>query len=72
MVNTLENQVRQILAQNFDFERTISPEQLLEELRDAGLNDTQIQSQILNTIYLEAKPRKLKNLLKETLKLIEG
>ena len=72
MVNTLENQVRQILAQNFDFERTISPEQLLEELRAEGLNDTQIQSQILNQIYLEAKPRKLKNLLKETLKILEG
>ena len=71
-MNTLEETVRKVLAQNFDFERTLSPEQLLEQLRAEGLNDTQIQSNILNTIYLEAKPRKLKNLLKETLKILEG
>ena len=71
-MNTLEETVRKVLAQNFDFEHTISPEQLLEQFRAEGLNGTQIQSNILNTIYLEAKPRKLKTLLKETLKLIEG
>ena len=71
-MNTLEEIARKVLAKNFDFEHTLSPEQLLEQLRAEGLNDTQIQSQILNTIYLEAKPRKLKTLLKETLKLIEG